>query len=223
MVFFRALTASILIAFLAVSVIATPSPLVTPEGCLDSQISGELSEVEQALCQSYTSRQAKRGKATTSVYASASIFINLMQSCNDRAVSLGAILNGLLGITANLFVGRVVPTLNLLVLQIQASINTITNVTACTDAQLAASVYASFQAFVHAQIKLYEFICAHASLWATLNLKVSLHAALVQLQVVLEAYVTLLFQYISADLDLSANLRVLLSASLQRAIDACAS
>ncbi|KAI8444725.1 hypothetical protein BY996DRAFT_6425402 [Phakopsora pachyrhizi] len=80
-----------------------------------------------------------------------------------------------------------------------------------------------FLQFVHAQIKLYEFICAHASLWATLNLKVSLHAALVQLQVVLEAYVTLLFQYISADLDLSANLRVLLSASLQRAIDACAS
>ncbi|CAH7681002.1 hypothetical protein PPACK8108_LOCUS13539 [Phakopsora pachyrhizi] len=106
MVFFRALTASILIAFMAVSV--TPSPLV-----------------EQALCQSYTSCQAKRGKATTSIYASASIVINLMQSCNDRAVLLGAILNGLLGITANLFVGSVVPTFNLLILQIQASINTI--------------------------------------------------------------------------------------------------
>ncbi|CAH7666179.1 hypothetical protein PPACK8108_LOCUS515, partial [Phakopsora pachyrhizi] len=123
MVFFRALTASILIAFMAVSV--TPSPLVTPEGYLDSQISVQLSEVEQALCQSYTSCQAKRGKATTSIYAGASIFINLMQSCNNRAVLLGAILNGLLGITANLFVGCVVPTFNLLILQIQASINTI--------------------------------------------------------------------------------------------------
>ncbi|KAH9817724.1 secreted protein [Melampsora americana] len=151
----------------------------------------------------------------------ASVFLNLFNTCNGLSQVLTNAIGGTAMLVSGLVSNLVVPILTHTTQQLEATVATLNNVVACTDATVAATVYEAFKVFASVQKKLFVFISANVSLLVKLNLKSTVHTALVGLDKLLETYLEALFTYISEDLD-TLSLRASLTASIKSAIAACA-
>ncbi|KAG0149885.1 hypothetical protein CROQUDRAFT_88715 [Cronartium quercuum f. sp. fusiforme G11] len=162
-------------------------------------------------------RPVRRSSVDVSSSTHVNAFVNIFSTCNTvfgiLAGSIGAVTSSAAGVFCNV----VVPTLDQVAYQIDASVTSLENIAVCTDETVAATIYQAFVAYVSIQQKTMVCIIANASLRAQLNLKTSIDASLVYLQASLNYFVKVLFRCISADLD-TLNLRASLSARIQSAI-----